>query len=204
MLDQARQASRQEPPEVTSRLNYCLLEVNAAAQAFAPAFFDAVTCHTLIEYLPDPRSTLASLASLLRGGGLLSLSFVNRHAEILRQVWSRSDPAGALDRLDSGAFCAKLFGLQGLAYTGDEVSAWLTDLGLEVTSMCGVRALADQAPREQLEDPAFYKALLRLEKAVSARKPYHLIARYVHLLAHKPTARDEEPAPGQPAARQRQ
>jgi S-adenosylmethionine-dependent methyltransferase len=183
MLDEARQAARTLPQEAQERLHFCTMDVEQAPQAFEPGFFDAVTCHTLIEYLPAPHTALRALAGLLREGGLLSVSFVNRHAEVLRQVWSRGDPPGALRRLEDGTFQAGLFGISGQAYSAQEVRAWLEDLGLRLAASCGVRAFADFVPRERLEDPVFFGALLRLEKAVAGQSPYRSVARYVHLLA---------------------
>jgi S-adenosylmethionine-dependent methyltransferase len=186
MLEQARQAAQDLPGDMKQRLTLCLLPAGEAGQSFPPGFFDVIACHTVLEYLVAPRETLGGLASLLREGGLLSLSFVNRHAELLRQVWSRGDPAGALARLEGHSFCAGLFGIVGCAYDAEEVSGWLEELGLVVTATCGVRALADYVPRQRLEDAAFLEALLALEKVVASRPPYSLIARYLHLLAHKP------------------
>lgn len=185
MLGQARQSAQELPEEARARLTLCPITVDDAPVAFEPSFFDAITCHTLLEYLPDPRSTLGTLASLLCDGGVLSLSFVNRHAEVLRQIWSRLDPAGALARLEDGAFCAALFDLPGMAYTAGEVGAWLEELGLTVTALCGVRVFADFVPRERLDDPEFLDTLLRLELVVATHAPYNLLARYVHLIAHK-------------------
>jgi S-adenosylmethionine-dependent methyltransferase len=184
MVDQAREASGDLPDELRARLSFCIATAEEAADSFAPRFFDAITCHTLIEYVPDPQATLGSLSSLLGEGGLLSVSFVNRHAEVLHQVWSRHDPAGALSGLAGGAFCATLFDVSGVSYTAEEVSAWLVDLGLRVTASRGVRAFADYVPRERLDDPEFLDTLLQLEKAVANHPPYMLLARYVHLLAH--------------------
>ena len=186
MLDQAQQAAQDLPAEVRSRLTLCEVAADRASGSFAPGYFDVITCHTLIEYLPEPGFTLCALTSLLGGGGLLSLSFVNRHAEVLRQVWSRADPAGALARLEEGAFCAGLFDITGTAYTTREVSDWLVDEGLTLTATCGVRAFADYVPRERLDEAAFFDALLCLEKAVGNRRPYNLLARYVHLIFNKP------------------
>lgn len=185
MVDQARDASGDLPNELRARLSFCIASVEEAADSFAPRFFEAITCHTLLEYVPDPQAALANLSGLLGVGGLLSVSFVNRHAEVLRQVWSRHDPAGALSKLAGGAFCATLFDVPGNSYTAEEVSAWLSDLGLRVTASCGVRAFADYVPPERLDDPDYLVSLLRLEKAVANRPPYSLLARYVHLLAHK-------------------
>jgi S-adenosylmethionine-dependent methyltransferase len=190
MLARAQQSARDLPDQVRARLTFCHLAVDDAAQAFAPKFFDAITCHTLIEYLPDPQSTLATLTGLLSEGGGLSVSFVNRHAQVLRQVWSRADPAGALASLEDGTFCATLFDVPGMTYTAEEVSAWLIDLGLEVTATYGVRAFADFVPSEHFDDPRFLKALLSLELAVALRPPYNLVARYVQLIARKSCVQD--------------
>lgn len=185
MLDQARQAAHALPRAARDRLEFCEMAVDDARGAFAPGFFDVVACHTLVEYLPRPGETIRALAGLLCGGGLLSLSAVNRHAEVLRQAWSRGDPEGALARLEDGGFCASLFDVSGMAYDADELSAWLAELGLAVAATCGVRVFADQVPRDRLDDPEFFDALLRLERAAATRTPYRLLGRYVHILAHK-------------------
>ena len=196
MLEQARQLARSLPETERARLTFCRMPADEVAGAFATASFEAITCHTLIEYLPQPRDTLRGLAGLLRPGGVLSLSFVNFYGEVLRQAWRQGDPAGALARLDPpggeadpARFRATLFDLPGRAYTAGQVSAWLTELGLSVSAHLGVRAFADQLCEKQgagrLDDPDFLQAVLRLEKAAASRLPYKLIARYVHLIAHQ-------------------
>jgi 2-polyprenyl-3-methyl-5-hydroxy-6-metoxy-1,4-benzoquinol methylase len=189
MLEQARQASADLPEEARARLSFCQLSAGEVAEAFAPGTFDVVVCHTLIEYLPDPVQVLRGLASLLRDDGLLSLSFVNRHSEVLRQVWSRGDPDGALAKLKDGAFHAKLFDVPGQSYSAEEVSAWLPPLALSIKATRGVRIFADRVPPQHLTAPAFLEALLKLESAAAGLEPYRHIARYIQLLARK----DREP-----------
>jgi len=46
--------------------------------AEAPAGFDAVTCMEMLEHVPDPASVLAALATLVRPGGHVLLSTLNR------------------------------------------------------------------------------------------------------------------------------
>jgi S-adenosylmethionine-dependent methyltransferase len=191
MLARAQEAATSLPDQVRARLTFCPLDIDHAPQAFSPQFFDAITCHTLIEYLPDPQSTLGTLTALLGDGGRLSVSFVNRHAQVLRQVWSRADPVGALASLDDGTFCATLFDVPGMAHTAAEVSAWLADLSLEVTATYGVRAFADFVPSDRLGNPAFFEALLRLELAVANRLPYNLVARYAQVIARKRCVQDK-------------
>lgn len=53
----------------------------AAVEAVAaqePASFDAITCMEMLEHVPDPGSILAACAHLLKPGGRLFLSTVNR------------------------------------------------------------------------------------------------------------------------------
>jgi S-adenosylmethionine-dependent methyltransferase len=183
MLDQARQAARELPADVRARLTFCPMSVEETSEAFAPHSFHAITCHTLIEFLPEPRVSLRALVNLLRGGGLLSVSFVNQRAEVLRQIWSKTDPQGALEGLEKGSFCANLFGVSGVAYTAEEVSTWLRDLGLGIDGFYGIRVFADYVPRERLAEPEFFDALLKLEKAIATRHPYNELARYVQLVA---------------------
>ena len=185
MLEQAREAAKTLPDELRARLNFCHAGVEASADLFAPSSFDVITCHTLLEYLSEPYTALRTLSGLLCEGGLLSVSFVNRHAGVLRQVWSKDDPAGALEGLEDSEFSASLFGIAGTAFAAEEISASLTDLGFTVAATCGVRVFADYVPHEHLEDPEYFDALLRLEKAVASRPPYMLLARYVHLLVRK-------------------
>lgn len=47
--------------------------------ARAPQPFDVITCMELIEHVPDPAALLAALAALLRPGGSLFISTVNRN-----------------------------------------------------------------------------------------------------------------------------
>jgi len=44
-----------------------------------PADFDAVTCMELLEHVPDPAAMLATLAALVRPGGDVIVSTLNRH-----------------------------------------------------------------------------------------------------------------------------
>ncbi|MDP2170931.1 MAG: bifunctional 2-polyprenyl-6-hydroxyphenol methylase/3-demethylubiquinol 3-O-methyltransferase UbiG [Rhodocyclaceae bacterium] len=53
-----------------------------AAETFAkeaPASFDAVTCLEMLEHVPDPASTIAACAALVKPGGQLFFSTINRN-----------------------------------------------------------------------------------------------------------------------------
>ncbi|MBS0386890.1 MAG: bifunctional 2-polyprenyl-6-hydroxyphenol methylase/3-demethylubiquinol 3-O-methyltransferase UbiG [Proteobacteria bacterium] len=54
------------------------LQAAAALAAAAPARFDVVCCMELAEHVPDPSALVAELARLLRPGGSLFVSTINR------------------------------------------------------------------------------------------------------------------------------
>jgi 2-polyprenyl-6-hydroxyphenyl methylase/3-demethylubiquinone-9 3-methyltransferase len=59
------------------RVDYREMAVEALA-AEAPASFDAVTCMEMLEHVPDPAAIIAACATLLKPGGRLFLSTLNR------------------------------------------------------------------------------------------------------------------------------
>jgi 2-polyprenyl-6-hydroxyphenyl methylase/3-demethylubiquinone-9 3-methyltransferase len=59
------------------KVNYREMPVEALA-AEAPASFDAITCMEMLEHVPDPASIINACASLLKPGGQLFLSTLNR------------------------------------------------------------------------------------------------------------------------------
>jgi 2-polyprenyl-6-hydroxyphenyl methylase / 3-demethylubiquinone-9 3-methyltransferase len=74
MIEVARLHAAQEGLEIDYRV--------AAAEELAreqPQAFDAVTCLEMLEHVPDPAATVASLAALLRPGGALIVSTLNRN-----------------------------------------------------------------------------------------------------------------------------
>jgi len=58
-------------------VDYRLQSVEALA-AQAPASFDAITCMEMLEHVPDPAAVIRACATLLKPGGQLFLSTLNR------------------------------------------------------------------------------------------------------------------------------
>jgi 2-polyprenyl-6-hydroxyphenyl methylase/3-demethylubiquinone-9 3-methyltransferase len=59
-------------------VDYRLVSAEALA-AEAPASFDAVTCLEMLEHVPDPASTIAACAALVKPGGQVFFSTINRN-----------------------------------------------------------------------------------------------------------------------------
>jgi len=63
--------------ESNLKVDYREISVEALA-AEDPGSFDAVTCMEMLEHVPDPGSVIAACATLLKSGGSLFLSTLNR------------------------------------------------------------------------------------------------------------------------------
>lgn len=74
MLEVARLHAHESALSIDYQL--CSAEQYAAR---GPAPFDVVTCMELIEHVPDPAALLAAIAALLRPGGDLFVSTINRN-----------------------------------------------------------------------------------------------------------------------------
>jgi 2-polyprenyl-6-hydroxyphenyl methylase/3-demethylubiquinone-9 3-methyltransferase len=61
-------------------IDYRLIAAEAMAEE-APAGFDHVTCLEMLEHVPDPGSTVAACAKLVKPGGQVFLSTLNRNAK---------------------------------------------------------------------------------------------------------------------------
>ena len=174
MLDIARSRARPGDP-----IEYHAAPVEAVERLFSPASFDVVVCHTLVEYVPDPAVTIRQLVHVLKTGGLLSLEYVNRHADALRLALTRAQFREARHAFDDAASQADLFGVPRRAFSPDEARAMLSAAGVEPIAEYGVRIFADYLTDGPWQtDGAAYADLVALEEAASARDPYRSIARY--------------------------
>ena len=105
-----------------------------AAEALAeqsPGSFDVVTCMEMIEHVPDPAALLRALAALLRPGGALFLSTLNR------------TPASFLLAIVGAEYLARLVPRGTHEYARlvrpAEMAAWGRSAGLELRDVSGVQ-----------------------------------------------------------------
>ena len=110
-------------------VDYRLQSVEALA-AEAPAAFDAITCMEMLEHVPDPGSVLAACARLLKPGGRLFLSTLNRTpmafavAIVGAEYLARRLPAGTHDYRQF--------------IRPSELAAWLREAGLQLEDVSGL------------------------------------------------------------------
>jgi 2-polyprenyl-6-hydroxyphenyl methylase/3-demethylubiquinone-9 3-methyltransferase len=67
--------------ETGRKVDYRCIAVEALAIA-QPASFDLVTCMEMLEHVPDPESIVRSCAQLVKPGGYIFFSTLNRNAKV--------------------------------------------------------------------------------------------------------------------------
>lgn len=141
---------------------------------------DFVLCHEVLGLVDDPADALASIGSLLRPGGALSLLVSQQHAAVLGRAMA-GHFAQARELLGGVRVAA---GDHDRRFTADEVRTLLAEAGFEPVEMHAVRVFTDLVPSAILDlEPGAVDGLLELERAVADRPEYLTLAAQVHTLA---------------------
>ncbi|MDQ2703206.1 MAG: bifunctional 2-polyprenyl-6-hydroxyphenol methylase/3-demethylubiquinol 3-O-methyltransferase UbiG [Pseudomonadota bacterium] len=115
--------------ESGARVDYRLSSVEALA-AEAPASFDAITCMEMLEHVPDPGSVLRACATLLKPGGRLFVSTLNR------------TPAAFALAIVGAEYIARMLPRGTHQYRDfirpSELAAWLRESGLQLEDVSGL------------------------------------------------------------------
>ena len=110
-------------------VDYRLQSVEALA-AEQPGSFDAITCMEMLEHVPDPSAIIAACASLLKPGGQLFLSTLNR------------TPAAFALAIVGAEYVARLLPKGTHQYQDfikpAELAAWLRAAGLQLQDVSGL------------------------------------------------------------------
>ena len=183
MLADFARALEAEDEAVRARVLLVQGEVVEAAGRFEPGAFDAVLCHGVLMYLPDPGPLLAAIARVLAPGGLLSLLVRNGDATALRPGFA-GDWAAAAAAFAGPAYRNRM-GMDARADRREELTADLARRGLRVEAWYGVRVLTDYAADDAPvpADPEQLALLLACEERAGRTDPYRSIAALTHLMA---------------------
>jgi 2-polyprenyl-6-hydroxyphenyl methylase/3-demethylubiquinone-9 3-methyltransferase len=111
------------------KVDYRLQSVEALAEQM-PASFDAITCMEMLEHVPDPASVLRACASLLKPGGKLFVSTLNRTPLAFAVAIVGAEYVAGL--LPKGTHDYKSF------IRPSELSAWLREAGLRLDDISGL------------------------------------------------------------------
>lgn len=111
------------------KVDYRLQSVESLA-AEMPGAFDVITCMEMLEHVPDPGSVLLACATLLKPGGTLFVSTLNRTARSFAMAIVGAEYIAGL--LPKGTHDYESF------IRPAELAAWLRDAGLELQDVSGL------------------------------------------------------------------
>ena len=111
------------------KVDYRLQSVEALA-AEAPGTFDAITCMEMLEHVPDPAAIVRACATLLKPGGQLFLSTLNRTPAAFAVAIVGAEYVARL--LPRGTHDYKQF------IKPSELAAWLRAAGLQASDVSGL------------------------------------------------------------------
>ena len=115
--------------ESGQKVNYRLISVEQLAEEM-PGHFDAVTCLEMLEHVPNPASVIAACARLVKPGGQVFLSTLNRN------------PKAYLFAVIGAEYVLKMLPKGTHDYTRfirpSELSRWAKSAGLEPEEIIGM------------------------------------------------------------------
>jgi SAM-dependent methyltransferase len=187
MLAKARQRLERLSAEARQRVTLLEADGEHAAEAVRGKRFDAVLCHGVLGYLPDPEPLVSQLCECAADGGIVSVMTGNARASAVRPAMERrwDDALASFDaRTEIG-----VLGVQGRADTVEELSELMVARGVTPLDWYGVWLFVDWLEFGGTElDPADAKqvaATAAVELEASRRDPYRQLSRVFHLLGRK-------------------
>jgi len=115
--------------ETGATVNYALISVEDLAQQY-PESFDVVTCMEMLEHVPDPAAIVAACARLVKPGGQVFFSTINRNPKAY--LFAVIGAEYVLNMLPRGTHEYEKF------IKPSELSAWVRQAELSVESLKGM------------------------------------------------------------------
>jgi 2-polyprenyl-6-hydroxyphenyl methylase/3-demethylubiquinone-9 3-methyltransferase len=129
MADKSLQVAQLHALEAGVTVDYRCIAVEALAEE-KPQSFDVVTCMEMLEHVPDPGSVVRACAALVKPGGHLFFSTLNRNAKAYLMAVIGAEYV--LNLLPKGTHDYAKF------IKPSELAAWLRQSGLELQHQTGV------------------------------------------------------------------
>ena len=129
LAPEALAVARLHAIESEQPVEYRQVAVEELAES-APAAFDVVTCLEMLEHVPDPSAIVAALARLVRPGGHVIVSTINRNAKSFALAIGGADYVMRLLPMGTHRY-ARLI-------RPSELSRWARAAGLELADLAGL------------------------------------------------------------------
>ncbi|HEY3681694.1 MAG TPA: methyltransferase domain-containing protein [Streptosporangiaceae bacterium] len=145
---------------------------------------DLVICHSVLEYVDHPAVELDAAVSAARPGAAVSVLIANPVAAALhRALAGQFDDAARLLTDPDGTWGER--DPMPRRFTRAAITSLLTDAGLTVAAVQGVRVFADLVPGRIIDgDPGAAESLAALEQSAAGHPALSDIATQLHVLAY--------------------
>ncbi|HUC03851.1 MAG TPA: methyltransferase [Acidimicrobiales bacterium] len=187
MLERARERLGLLTDDARRRITLVEAEGEEAGAVTNGQRFDAVLCHGVLGYLPDPEPIVSQLCRSAAPGGIVSIMTGNAHTGAVRPALERRW-ADALASFDARTEIGVL-GVQGRADTVEELSDLLKAHHVEPVQWYGVWLFVDWLEFCGVEldptDAEQVAATVAVELEASRRDPYRQLSRVFHLFGRK-------------------
>jgi len=130
LAPEALAVARLHALETGEAVEYRQVPVETLAES-APAGFDVVTCLEMLEHVPDPSAIVAALARLVRPGGHVIVSTINRNAKAFALAIVGAEYVMRLLPMGTHRY-ARLI-------RPSELSRWARATGLELCDLAGLQ-----------------------------------------------------------------
>lgn len=148
-----------------------------------PQRYQLITCHAVLEWLPDPGAAVQTLAALLAPQGRLSLMFYNVNALIFKNlVRGNLYSSGSASTNMAAASLAPGNPLDPL-----QVQHWLHGAGLTISARAGIRTFYDYMSEDDRRGRSI-EELIDMERLCSTSEPFMGLGRYLHWICQHRSA----------------
>jgi 2-polyprenyl-3-methyl-5-hydroxy-6-metoxy-1,4-benzoquinol methylase len=169
----------------SSRVSFHEGDAARLQEIFAPATFDLLACHNVLEYVEEPSAVVRAAGAAARRGAIVSLLARNRAGEAMRAALKARDLDAARHALVAATVRESLYGGPAKLFDAEQLRSLASDAGLEVLAVRGVRVVADYLPATLSQTAEDYERLLDFEYALGARSDFAAVARYTQLIARR-------------------
>ncbi|GGE32356.1 class I SAM-dependent methyltransferase [Streptococcus himalayensis] len=152
-----------------------------ALEQLAPASFDVIICHNVLEYVDNPSQYLHAFHRLVKDDGHLSLVKHHEVGRIMQTAVFECNIPKTMGFLAGEHYQSHTMGL-AKAYKIEEV---LPKDTFVLEDYQGIRTFYGLQPNSVKTDPHWLKEMTELELAVSSQSPYRDIAAFQHLWLRK-------------------
>lgn len=182
MLEFARSAARQAG--VSDRISLKQGDASQLPSLFAPASFDLVLCHNVLEFVHNPRDVLRDVVRTLRDSGMISILVRNQPGEVLKAALGNGDLAGAAHCLTAEWGNEALYGGKVRLFRAEDLKAQLHQASLAIVAERGVRVIADYLP-PMISRSDEYERIFELERKLGMLPEFAAVARYTQFVARR-------------------